>query len=68
LRWRGGDRRGRGYWRKQFVDITVARSWETNGLCIVINCDMVRWPTVCHDREEQRYDDEGHAATSLVTG
>jgi hypothetical protein len=59
---------GRSYWRKQFVDVTVASSWATNGLCIVINCDVVRWPMVCHEREEWWYDSEGRAATSPVTG
>jgi hypothetical protein len=61
-------REGRSYWRKQFVDVTVASSWETNGLCIVISCDVVRWPTACPDHEERRYDGEGRAATSPVTG
>ena len=59
---------GRSYWHKQFVDVTVASSWATNGLCIVINCDVVRWPTACHDREERQYDSEGRAATLPVTG
>jgi hypothetical protein len=58
---------GRGYWRKQFVDVTMESSWATNGLCIVINCDVVRWLKACHDREEQRYDGEGRAGTSSVT-
>jgi hypothetical protein len=59
---------GRRYWRKQFVVFTVVSSWATNGLCIVINCDMVRWSAACHDREEQRYGNEGRATTSSVTG
>jgi hypothetical protein len=59
---------GRSYWRKKFVDVTVASSWVTNGLCVVISCDVVRWSMACHDREERRYDGEGHTATSPVTG
>jgi hypothetical protein len=58
---------GRSYWHKQFMDDTVASSWATNGLCVVISCDVVRWTTTCHDHEEQRYDGEGRAATSPLT-
>jgi hypothetical protein len=59
---------GRSYWRKQFMAFTVVSSWATDGLCNVINCDVVRWPTACHDRKERWYDGEGRAAMSPVTG
>jgi hypothetical protein len=46
----------------------VASSWAIDGLCIVINCDVVRWPMACHNREERRYDGDGRVAMSPVTG
>jgi hypothetical protein len=37
-------------------------------LCIVINCDVEKWLTAWHNREEQRHDNDGRAATSPGKG
>jgi hypothetical protein len=46
------------------VAVTVAKPSAIEGLCIVINCDVVRWLTAWHNREEQQHDGDGRAATS----
>jgi hypothetical protein len=35
---------------------------------VVINCDVVRWPTAWHNCKERRHAGDGRAATSPVSG